>query len=169
MQFLLAAFFVLMPVSQLSRPTMAVRSDPVLVRAVVNGNTITVATVGRVRLLGIAAPEIGRAPATPAPFAQEAKARLSSLVLNRWVRLEFDVRAGAYTPHSAYVTTEDGQFVNAILVRDGLARVSTRASLLRLEELKRAEREAEQTRRGIWGGTPEIPATRYTPPSVPAR
>ena len=35
------------------------RSDPVLVRAVLDGDTIDVATVGRVRLLGIDAPEIG--------------------------------------------------------------------------------------------------------------
>lgn len=165
MQFLLIAFFALVPVWQLSLPRVPVRSDPVLVRAVVNGNTITVTTVGRVRLLGITAPETGHAPATPAPFAQEARARLATLVLNRWVRLEFDERAGAYNPHSAYVMTEDGQFVNALLVRDGFARVSARAPLSRLEELKRAEREAEQARRGIWGGTPQIPPTRYTPPS----
>ena len=32
------------------------RSDPVLVRAVIDGDTIDVATYGRVRLLGIDAP-----------------------------------------------------------------------------------------------------------------
>ena len=48
----------------------ATRSDPVLVRSVIDGDTIDVATFGRVRLLGIDAPELGRGFDTPAPFAQ---------------------------------------------------------------------------------------------------
>src|ERR1700681_3292646 len=66
------------------------RSDPVLVRAVIDGDTIDVATIGRVRLLGIDAPEIGRGFDTGAPFAREARDRMISLVLHRWVRLEQD-------------------------------------------------------------------------------
>ena len=64
------------------------RSESVLVRFVIDGDTIDVATVGRVRLLGIDAPEIGRGFDTPAPFGREARARLSALLLHRWVRLE---------------------------------------------------------------------------------
>src|SRR5262249_8850618 len=64
------------------------QSQPLLVKSVVNGDTIDVATIGRVRLLGIDAPAAGRGAATPAPFGREALDRLSSLVLNRWVRLE---------------------------------------------------------------------------------
>src|SRR6478672_11729208 len=48
------------------------QSQPLLVRAVVNGDTIDVATVGRVRLLGIDAPAAGRGTSTPAPFGREA-------------------------------------------------------------------------------------------------
>ena len=109
-----------------------VRSESVLVRFVVDGDTIDVATVGRVRLLGIDAPEIGRGFETSAPFAREARERLTQLVLHRWVRLE---REGAtrdvYNRHLAYVVTEDGLCVNAALVRDGLARVSARLPLTR--------------------------------------
>ena len=64
------------------------RSESVLVRFVIDGDTIDVATVGRVRLLGIDAPEIGRGFDTPAPFGREARERLTALVLHRWVRLE---------------------------------------------------------------------------------
>jgi len=141
----------------------ATRSDPVLVRSVIDGDTIDVAAFGRVRLLGIDAPEIGRGFDTAAPFGQEARDRLTQLVLHRWVRLEqegatFDV----YNRHLAYVLTEDGVFVNAALVRDGLARVSARLPLARLAELQRAEGEAQAFRRGMWGRAPQIPGPSYT-------
>src|SRR5438094_797009 len=64
------------------------RSDPLLVRAVFDGDTIDVATYGHVRLLGIDAPEVGRGFDTSAPFGKEARDRLTALVLHRWVRLE---------------------------------------------------------------------------------
>jgi endonuclease YncB( thermonuclease family) len=143
-----------------------VRSDPVLVRAVIDGDTIDVATVGRVRLLGIDAPELGRGLDTAAPFAREARDRLTSLVLHRWIRLESDGDSrDIYDRRLAYVLTDDGQLINAVMVRDGLARVIARTPLTRLAELQRAEREAQIFRRGMWGATPSIPATGYTPPS----
>ena len=139
------------------------RSDSVLVRAVIDGDTIDVATFGRVRLLGIDAPEIGRGFDTSAPFGREARDRLASLVLHRWVRLEQEgALLDVYNRHLAYVMREDGVFVNAALVRDGLARVSARVPLSRLAELERAEAEAQTFRRGMWGEAPQIPSTSYT-------
>ena len=139
------------------------RSAAVLVRAVIDGDTIDVVTVGRVRLLGIDAPELGRGFDTDAPFARQARDRVVSLVLHRWVRLEQDgVPLDVYNRHLAYVLTEDGVFVNEAIVRDGLARVSARQLLARLDALKRAEAEAQAFRRGIWGGAPPIPPPGYT-------
>jgi micrococcal nuclease len=147
------------------------RSDPVMVRYVVDGDTIDVATFGRVRLLGIDAPEIAHAAVdTSAPFGQEARDRLTTLVLRRWVRLEQEGPAlDVYNRHLAYVVGEDGTFVNAVLVREGLARVSARLPLARLDELKRAEAEAQAFRRGIWGQTPGIPMTGYTRKPLPPK
>jgi endonuclease YncB( thermonuclease family) len=139
------------------------QSQPLLVKSVVNGDTIDVATVGRVRLLGIDAPAAGRGAATPAPFGREALDRLTSLVLNRWVRLEREGKPGVSTRHQAYVITGDGLFVNAALVREGLARVSVRTAVTRLAELQRAEAEARAARRGIWGSAPPVPLAGYTP------
>jgi endonuclease YncB( thermonuclease family) len=139
------------------------RSDPVLVRAVLDGDTIDVASYGRVRLLGIDAPEIGRGYDTAAPFGREARDRLTRLVLHRWVRLEQDAPAlDSYNRHLAYVVTENGEFVNATLVREGLARVTARVPLARLDELKRAEAEAQAFRRGMWGDVPQLPGAGYT-------
>jgi micrococcal nuclease len=173
MQFLIVLLAAIVAIPQTfswpsSRPA-GIRSDPVLVRTVFSGDTIDVAAVGRVRLIGIDAPDIGRGLATSAPFAMEARARLTDLLLHRWVRLEEDVeRLDVYNRHLAYVTTGDGLFVNAVLVREGLARVSARTALKRLDELKAAEREAQELRRGIWGQAPGIPATGYTPPAKAA-
>jgi micrococcal nuclease len=136
----------------------------VLVRFFVDGDTIDVASVGRVRLLGIDAPEIGRGFDTAAPFGREARDALVAMVEHRWVRLEYDgTRTDTYNRHLAYVVREDGLFVNAAMVRDGLARVTARAPLARLDELKRAEREAQSARRGMWGAIPHGPRARYTP------
>jgi micrococcal nuclease len=171
MQILIAALVFAVAIPQTSFvSTRVTRSDPVLVRSVVDGDTIDVATVGRVRLLGIDAPEIGRVLDTPAPFGREARDRLTQLVLHRWVRLEQEGAAlDVYSRHLAYVLTEDGQFVNATLVREGLARVSARLPLARLAELQRAEGEAQAFRRGMWGSAPQIPAPSYTRRSKASR
>jgi micrococcal nuclease len=118
---------------QTSTPTVSsartARSEPVMVRAVIDGDTIEVTTFGRVRLLGIDAPEIGRGFDTAAPFAREARDRLTQLILHRWVRLEQEgASIDSYNRHLAYVLTEDGLFVNAVLLREGLARISAVAA-----------------------------------------
>ncbi len=137
------------------------RTEPVVVRAVYDGDTILVSTYGRVRLLGIDAPEVSHGLDSSAPFAVEARERLASLVLHRWVRLERDgAPLDAYNRHLAYVVREDGLFVNAELVRQGLARVSARTPLARLAELKRAESEAQSWHRGMWGAAPARPSSR---------
>jgi len=165
MQILIIVVVTAVAVSQTSSFGGALKqTQPLLVRSVVNGDTIDVATVGRVRLLGIDAPAAGRGADAPAPFGTEARDRLTSLVLNRWVRLEQERSpVGVSTRHQAYVITGDGQFVNAVLVREGLARVSARTALSRLAELQRAQTEAQAARRGLWGSAPPVPLAGYTP------
>lgn len=136
---------VLLAVAVVAFPPRA-DADSVLVRSVVSGDTLDVAGVGHVRLLGIDPPS--RVSGHDAPFAREARERLTQLVWRRWVRLEFE--PGARSRRRAYVVREDGLFVNAAMLRDGLARVAERASLTRLAELQRAEAEARSSRRGIW-------------------
>jgi micrococcal nuclease len=171
MQILIAvALTAVAAVQTSSFSTRVTRSDPVLVRAVVDGDTIDVVSVGRVRLLGIDAPELGRGFDTAAPFGREARDRLTQLILHRWVRLEQEGPVlDVYNRHLAYVVTEDGQFVNAVLVREGLARVTARLPLTRLQELQRAEADAQAFRRGMWGGAPQIPAPSYTGRSKASR
>jgi micrococcal nuclease len=141
-----------------------IRSDSLLVRAVIDGDTIDVATVGRVRLLGIVAPEFRGGVGVP--LGREARDRLAGLVLHHWVRLERD--AGRSGWRAAYVMREDGVFVNEVLVREGLARVAAHARIERLAELERAEREARTAGRGLWANGQSSPR-RTVAPDGPAR
>ena len=128
------------------------RSESVLVRAVTRGDSIDVATIGRVHLLGIAAPDTRLGPGAGS-IGSRARDKLADLVLRHWVRLEYETGSTGGSG-GAYVWREDGVFVNAVLVRDGLARVTARRPLARLDELQRAEQEARAARRGIWRDTP---------------
>ena len=120
-------------------------SESVLVRRVIDGDTIDVEQVGHVRLLGIE---------VPAVVADAARERLAGLVWHRWVRLETEDDKGGSRPRRvAYVVTGDGVCVNTVLVRDGLARVSSRGPLARLDELNQAEAEARRLEKGMWGYT----------------
>ena len=120
------------------------RSEPVLVTSVIDGRTLQVQAVGRIRLLGI----------EPARGSAHAKRRLSDLVAHRWVRLEYDSkpRPASASSRSAYVWTEDGRFVNGVLVREGLARVVGGKDSPRMSELRSAEADARVHERGMWSG-----------------
>ena len=171
MQILIIAAAIGVAVSQVTpSPLKVTRSESVLVNAVLDGDTIDVSNYGRVRLLGIDAPETSHGLDTAAPYGREARERLAGLLMHRWIRLELEgAPLDIYNRHLAYVVTEDGQFVNAVLVREGLARVSARVPLTRLPELKRAEAEAQAFRRGMWGTAPAVPSTGYTRPSTGGR
>jgi micrococcal nuclease len=135
-----------------------------LVTYVFDGDTVAMAGVGRVRLLGIDAPEIGGGFERPAPFALEAREMLQSLVLKRWVRLECDgTTHDTYGRLLAYLVLDTREFVNAQLVRAGLARVSARTRLQRLDELRQAEEDAQRDRRGMWGARPRLPSSYRVP------
>jgi micrococcal nuclease len=136
-----------------------------LVSRVVDGDTFDAIGIGRVRLLGIDAPEIGGRFERPAPFALEARDALQSLVLHRWVRFECEGRqVDDYGRRLAYVFLETGQFVNAALVRNGLARVSARTRITHWDELRGAEEDAQTRRQGMWGERPRVPEKSYRVP-----
>ena len=121
--------------------------EVVQVRRVIDGQTIDVAS-GRIRLAGIRAPRLARGAAEDEPFARAARDRLDGLVTHRFVRLEFPSRGSRA---SAYVLLEDGTFINALLVSEGIALPSGRPSGTRGDALRAAEDQAKAARRGLWG------------------
>lgn len=146
----------------ISSPQQPSGGLPVLVTAVIDGGTIDVQSIGRVRLLGIAAPRLDRQGSASAPYALDARERLSSLVASRWVRLEYDTtNRSSASARSAYVLLDDGTCVNEVLVREGLARATGRASLSRSPQLLHAQEEAQRQERGIWSPLPNGGSDMY--------
>ena len=146
----------------------AVRPEVVEVRGVADGHTIEIAGGGRVRLAGIRAPRPPRGASAGDPFGREARDRLEGMLTHRFVRIE---RPSPGSLTAAYVLLEDGTFVNAVLVREGLATVAGRPSGARGGELLRAQEQARAARRGLWGArvnatTPQLRNSQCTPNSA---
>jgi endonuclease YncB( thermonuclease family) len=91
-----------------------------LVTRVVDGDTIVVADVGTVRLIGVDTPETVD-PRKPVQFfGKEASEFTRRLAQGKVARLEFDYqRTDKYQRTLAYVYLPDGTFLNAEIVKQG--------------------------------------------------
>jgi micrococcal nuclease len=122
---------------------------------VVDGDTIEARVGGRaedVRYIGIDTPETVEPDAPVECFGPRASAFNHSLVEHRRVRLVFGVeRRDVYGRLLAYVYL-GRRFVNASLVRRGLARLLTIPPNTRFAPLfRRLELGAARSGRGLWG------------------
>lgn len=107
----------------------------------------------KIRLIGINSPESRKTGNKDVEFfGKEASAYAKQLLLNKRVRLEFDVQKyDRYKRTLAYAYLESGTMVNAHLVKQGYARVATYPPNVRYQEqLQKLEREARSARRGLW-------------------
>lgn len=134
------------------------RSAWAQVTRVVDGDTIEVQLGGRtedVRYIGVDTPETVK-PDTPVQcFGPRASSFNHALVERRRVRLVFGVeRRDVYGRLLAYVYL-GRRFVNAMLVRRGLARSLTIRPNDRFAPLfRRLELRAARAGRGLWGACP---------------
>jgi micrococcal nuclease len=135
---------------------------------VVDGDTLLLANLARVRLIGVDAPETVDPNRPPEPFGREAAEFTRQAVEGRVVRLEFDrERTDRYGRFLAYVYVGQS-LVNEELVRAGLGRAETRFRYR--GDMKRrfldAEEEARSDARGIWSAHGQPRSSR---PQVPQR
>ena len=123
-----------------------------LVERVVDGDTIIVEGVGRVRLIGVDTPETVHPNRPVEFFGKEASAFAKRLLEGKRVRLEYDQeRQDRYGRTLAYVYLADGTFVNAEIIRRGYGHAYTRFPFRHMEAFRQFEREARDNRRGLWG------------------
>ncbi len=123
-----------------------------LVERVVDGDTIIVEGVGRVRLIGVDTPETVHPNQPVEFFGKEASAFTRRLVEGKRVRLEYDSdRTDRYGRTLAYVYLPNGTFVNAEIIRRGYGHAYTRFPFQHMETFRQLEREARNGRRGLWG------------------
>jgi micrococcal nuclease len=107
----------------------------------------------KIRLIGVDAPETRRTSRKDVGFyGQESKKYLTNLILNREVRLEYDVdRKDRYGRTLAYVYLKDGTFVNAEIVKRGFGMVMTVPPNVKFAEtFLDFQREARERERGLW-------------------
>lgn len=119
---------------------------------VIDGDTIRVAELGRVRYTGIDAPEIEHPNRAAEPYGYEAMEANRKLVLGKKVKIELDIaKKDRYGRVLAYVYS--GQvFVNAYLVEAGYAYpVKVKPNVKYYELFVRLKEEASGARRGLWG------------------
>jgi micrococcal nuclease len=131
------------------------QSAIVEVTRVVDGDTVEVQLDGQeedVRYIGVDTPETVKPEEPVECFGPQASSFNHRLVEGRQVRLVFDrERRDVYGRLLAYVYLGD-RFVNAELVRRGLAETLTIPPNNRFaEQLKRLEIAAARAGRGLWG------------------
>ncbi len=123
------------------------KTKEVLVKTVIDGDTIVVQGGKKVRYIGVDTPEFGE------PLYEEARSRNISLVGGRYVELRIceEEPRDRYGRVLAWVYV-DGQLVDEILLEEGLARVFTKSPCVgeKLDELKAYERKARLEGIGIW-------------------
>ncbi|MCZ6604170.1 MAG: thermonuclease family protein [Alphaproteobacteria bacterium] len=121
---------------------------------VIDGDTVRLADGNEVRLVGIQAPKLplGRPGFAAWPLADEAKAALEEMVLDRQVTLHYGGRrTDRYGRALAHMVRDDGLWVQSRLLEEGLARVYTFADNRgAVAGLLAAEKTGRSAARGLW-------------------
>jgi micrococcal nuclease len=133
-----------------------------MVTRVIDGDTIVVAGVGTVRLIGVDTPETVDPRKPVELFGQEASDFTRRMAQGKVVRLEFDFqRLDKYQRTLAYAYLPDGTFLNAEIVKQGYGHAYVKYPFKYLDQFRGYEREARERGRGLWGdaaGSAVVPA-----------
>ena len=137
----------------------------VLVRRVIDGDTIELADRQRVRLIGIDTPEVRinsrlykqaqrskKDIQTIMQFGKMASKFTRDLLEGKRVRLEFDTeKYDRYDRLLCYVYLKDGTFINAKIIEQGYAYLLTIPPNVKYVDLfRRLFQEARDYNRGLW-------------------
>ena len=119
-----------------------------LVTKIVDGDTIQIEGGKKVRYIGINTPELKGSQC----FAKEAKERNSQLVAGKRIRLQKDVsETDKYGRLLRFVYTEQGEFVNNLLVLEGYALSTSYPPDISKQTLfRKSQQDAIQQNRGLW-------------------
>ena len=136
------------------------------VSKVIDGDTFITDSGQSVRLIGIDAPEMNYKKGEPECKALEAKLKLQELVKNKSVKLVKDKSdTDKYGRLLRYVYLKDGTFINAELVRLGLAKVKYyKPDTAKHSELKAIEAGARKARAGLFSCANQITESRLPKP-----
>lgn len=151
----------------ISKEKSDIDGEYLIVTRVVDGDTFKMSNGEKVRLLGIDTPEknesdkldreadrTGRDKETIKKLGEAASDYVKNLVEGKRVKLvkesNYEDR-DKYGRQLRYVYLEDGTLLNAKIIEDGYANVYNSASISKLDEFRKLEREARENKRGLWG------------------
>jgi len=124
------------------------------VKRVIDGDTLLLTNGERVRLIGVDTPETKHPQKPVQYFGKEAYLFTKRMVEGKEVRLEYDwQRKDRYGRLLAYVYLMDGTFLNAEIIKQGYGFAYTKYPFKYLEEFRKYEREARESKRGLWKPT----------------
>lgn len=129
-------------------PKKPVRATvPCTVAKVTDGDSIVCAHLGRIRLLGIDAPELSQKP-----FGKQAQGALAAMIpVGSTVQLEQDVQPQDRNGRMLAYVWRDGRLVNWEMVRAGWVVTLTYAPNVQyVDALRQAAKEAEKEELGLW-------------------
>lgn len=135
-------------------PTGMSQEELVVVKRVIDGDTIGLVDGRRLRYIGINAPELSAKNGIPC-FGKEATEKNRTLVEEKTIRIVKDTsETDKYGRILRYVWVGD-VFINELLVRQGFAQVSTYPPDVAHKDLFiEAQRQAKENKKGLWGGCP---------------
>jgi micrococcal nuclease len=121
------------------------------VKRVIDGDTILLSNEERVRLIGVNTPETVHPYKPVEYFGEEASRFTKKMVEGKKVRLEFDWQErDRFGRLLAYVYLLDGTFLNAEIIKQGYGFAYTKYPFKYLDEFREYEREARESKRGLW-------------------
>jgi len=126
-------------------------NSSILVKRVVDGDTLLLENGERVRLIGVDTPETVHPKKPVQHFGKEASKFTKEMVEGKRVRLEYDETSrDKYGRLLVYVFLEDGIFLNAEIIKQGYGFAYTKFPFKYLDEFRQHEREARESKRGLW-------------------
>ena len=131
------------------------RDDLYQVLRIIDGDTVEIEYEGdrtSVQLIGVNAPETVHPSKPPERFGREATAFIQSLLLNKFVYLEFDGgKKDKYGRLLAYVyRNSDDLFVNVEIIRQGYGQTDARFPFKYMNLFKYYESQARSEKKMMW-------------------
>lgn len=122
---------------------------------IIDGDTIEIETIGKVRLIGIDTPETKDPRKEVQCFGQEATNKITEIIGKGRVFIEYDESQGLtdkYGRTLVYIFLEDGTFINYEMIKQGYAFEYTYNKPYKYQSMfKEAQIDAQSNLNGLWG------------------
>ena len=128
-----------------------VYADEYKVKRVVDGDTIELEEIGKVRLIGVDTPET-KHPRKPVEcFGPEASKFTKKMMEGKVARIKYGKKkTGKYGRVLGYIYLLDGTFLNAEIIKQGYGKAYLKYPFKYSQEFKEYEEVAQSHGKGLW-------------------